>query len=741
MKIFNILGEKGLPGFSLIAVPEEINENNEATEILVGVRAISLDKNPKSHVRYAQKFIDTFPTLGLERSETQPTTKIKNENGEEIEYWVYSVKSDKIPKFIAIINRDKELHRIPPELLTFAKHIQDSPTLIDIQYEDIELPNFTYEKLKQLNRKPYINFKVHKKYVPYLKKNKYFNLTDLDCNREYQGDYLHFHIEGRPSVLHALKVIKGKCKFSNERGNEVLANVEKQLSDYSHQKNPAPPLISKSINDFEILEKVSTVSINDVRRVKDKKTGEILYLKLNPTHRKSSEVEAFLSWCYALLIGENAAVAYSVHDDTGEKVAVAYREVKQFTSMRNAMADFDDRISEENLIANGIAYILMAALRFHETDLNSQNYGFNDQGRLVKLDHGLSLWEETAKYLNYNRNQEYKDKERDKLYPAPIKSFKFILEDFLNINNLKHNFPYNWEKPNALNNAHNNPKFRRDVYKFLIKNLLITKEIYSKIAAATISSPTGREKMLKLITAEFEQYAKILELDAVQQLIIADPNIEKEILNELSLFNTKIAAGFSEIHVNIQQISKNFQTIKEQVKEKISQKDELIKMIQSLVETFTHMSTDEIDFDKITLVRSKLNNLSEKIEDYKITPEYLKILCANNKNIKVSLEDRLMINKHKLFFSSFKPFEKFKGILNNLYDIIDQLPTTEETKKENESDDSDDSLDGSSFKYSFNFCFSPIQTSPADPIPAANEEDENDNATSRSPSFTMKSFN
>lgn len=535
-------------GFNFIAYDEK-----EPEVILLG------SLHTKKNLSEVYKFIEDSKEINFDRSSDQ-NIRIHKITAENFAAFVEKIKekisAEKLKEILVLkekIKEDKNKQAKNPS---------------EILFEDIRIPTEKYLALRSENEKPYLYFKVNKKNKAILEQKEFSILSKNNyIPTNYDHNYYLMTITGRSSVLSAIKTIKNNCNADEKKALEAY---EDELRAYRKNKNQNKvPLLSKKITDFELIEKVSLKTSNEVWLAKEKTTGDLYYIKFSPNLRKHSEIEVFLSWCFALLINDQSAIAFNVYDSENENVAIASKAVPGFISFESWLKSIkpDEQIPlEELLIDAGFAALLIAVLIYHEGDLNSNNFGFDVHNLLVKVDHGFALWEETAKYLHKALDKEWTDSY--KTHKAPKETFKFNLNDILNFPFLTANEPRVW-LTNLVKTIDNDIKYnknvKRIVYKILIKHLLITKVVYDRLAAAAIRSSTGQEKIVEKITAEADKYRQLLQIEGFRNLILKDEEnkFKAEILADFKKFN-KIAGNLIEIHVDLTDIETKYDALKDE---------------------------------------------------------------------------------------------------------------------------------------------------------------------------------
>ncbi|CAM4433962.1 MAG: hypothetical protein LEGION0398_MBIBDBAK_01364 [Legionellaceae bacterium] len=175
-----------------------------------------------------------------------------------------------------------------------------------------------------------------------------------------------------------------------------------QFYEISDKPNESAHLVTKT---FKISKK-SFFSILDKKSIFFLKPYGDVFLKKN-----IHELEATSAEIYRFLLGPNRAPKVRVLIDEKNKAwGTVSKQIPDFKSFYEARNEKLELVSDKALIEAGFGSLMAASYALEEYDLHGNNYGFNDSGKLSRIDFDQNLLplagihylykEANVKYLN-----------------------------------------------------------------------------------------------------------------------------------------------------------------------------------------------------------------------------------------------------------------------------------------------------------------------------------------------------
>ncbi|CAM4430933.1 MAG: hypothetical protein LEGION0398_MBIBDBAK_01349 [Legionellaceae bacterium] len=104
------------------------------------------------------------------------------------------------------------------------------------------------------------------------------------------------------------------------------------------------------------------------------------------------ELEALSSEIYRFLLGNNRAPKVRVLLDENDKVwGTVSKKIGNYKSFYDVLKEKNKRIPNKKLIEAGFGSLMAASYIMEENDLHGGNYGFNDEGKLCRIDFDQNL--------------------------------------------------------------------------------------------------------------------------------------------------------------------------------------------------------------------------------------------------------------------------------------------------------------------------------------------------------------
>jgi hypothetical protein len=238
------------------------------------------------------------------------------------------------------------------------------------------------------------------------------------------------------------------------------------------------------------------------------------------------QIEGALGDFYRIAVGvrepKNRPVAsHDFHEGT---YAIMSKGVEGYQSLEKRSLDLSNKQQKEDL-----AEILVACHFFVEKDLHKDNIGFNSDGRLVKIDHGMSLWPITQRYaLKHNEEK------------GAIKISPYDLQKFPN-NDENSQSKCVIMPDSAVDKLASDPDFINAKFKTMLKIALMPDKAFEGIAEAYISSSDLAKEVSEFLIERRDQLTQALyETPEFFTFLGNNPDIFEKIDNEIDEYNRTV---------------------------------------------------------------------------------------------------------------------------------------------------------------------------------------------------------
>ncbi|MBA2657061.1 MAG: hypothetical protein H0U70_08775 [Tatlockia sp.] len=305
-----------------------------------------------------------------------------------------------------------------------------------------------------------------------------------------------------------------------------MTKINRKLEDYT--KNHSSKINSN--NNVIVLNK----------QLRGKKAHKRNYF-FKEAQASAASKEAIAAAYYRLLIGDRAANISLAHNSQQECLGTISKEIDGFKSAASVRQNYR-KLDQSDWVKFGLARILVSSMIFAEGDLTESNWGFDNKGNVVRIDFDRSL-----DYMSHPIT------ERDVLNLLELQDFK--AGDWPRIN---------WGDKNS----EENQKFEREKWRYFLKAILPTKDLWLKIASLYDKNALKNPHIEKQIGRLDGLKTLLINLPQFQEFILTNPDSIELICNEFSEYNQHLK---NEIKlIDISNIKEQYLEIVDEIKKKKS---------------------------------------------------------------------------------------------------------------------------------------------------------------------------
>jgi len=426
-----------------------------------------------------------------------------------------------------------------------------------------------------------------RKYIKKIKKN--WDLVDYGQSKysiSESENSIYLKVTGKNNVKKILEKLNARPYAMPRNVQHLVENFSDGIAARKH-KPLIPALLSKKTTDFsqpqyKKIESNPTHSITRFKKIGTSPSVSYIYKKMPDI--KNGEYEALAAAISRLIIGPHGAPrTYSIYNEvTRQRTGVASQEFLDYKSLLDLIEN-KQPLNGRQMIAMGIAPLLVASYVIEENDLNVQNFGTSNN-KLVRIDFDRAFWPATSK--NHTFPPEIKQEfdvvivDRDgrltssgKTYPPPAQSSLISGNDLINFPRLTAATPVVWfnDYP-VIADLQNDPEFIKQKWKYFLKTILLCDQPTTEgLAKNYLGTTNAQNKFLNHFTQRLANLKQqLLNLPEFNEYVATNPQVLNELITEFNTYNSdqemneplevKSENGRQDL-VNIQQIETSFQTI------------------------------------------------------------------------------------------------------------------------------------------------------------------------------------
>lgn len=373
-------------------------------------------------------------------------------------------------------------------------------------------------------------------------------------------------INGQRKALSAINFLITQDVIKSSANQGLYQQLIQERQNLTEHITPRkPPIKSKPSSAFTMSGKIKTKtkSRHEVSKItRQVKGGEREYIfKEDLKKRAVTEIEAFNSFCYRLLLGDRTPKMRTLHDEINERAGLVITPIPGYESFREYFSKYKKN-PVDLLLTSRVALVLAAGYCEEENDLHSGNFGLDNQLRAVKIDNDQATFSVTSKYINTEGKGKFPVTETD------ITNFP-ILQDAQPFNGPDR---HGEEKIFHLRKLRQSEEFNSDTFYIFLKRILIEDSVYQAAAHATISSPKLQKELIENKTNKTKELSSVLlKMTAFQKYVISHPQEIKQIITELKLYNNDFKNDkYSFLRVNLEAIKNNYDKISEECRNQLA---------------------------------------------------------------------------------------------------------------------------------------------------------------------------
>lgn len=390
-------------------------------------------------------------------------------------------------------------------------------------------------------------------------------------------DELIISITSKRKVAEVIEKICSSDDYEHPKNVTVLKQLKLIQQNLAVEINPPPPK-SKEHAKYSIGEQIQRKSgtpapSHKVQIVRKKNKTEEEVLKIVPSGRRITEIEAFNGICYRLLLNDRTPRVRSVHNAAGERVGILSRAIPNYQSLHDYYAKqkvatgTKQSPPQADLIKSGIGRVLAAAYCEEENDLHGGNIVYDPvEIKSYKVDHDQANWTITAKYHGFDPDEETRIDGRQ-FGIKPKDAFPITQEDLTDFPHLQDAKPFHFpdqcdNRILNLKDIEDNPEFIKDVFSVFLKRAVLDEEIYRNIAEATIGSPKLRDELVANKTNRSNLLKdELVQNEKFKKFIIENPNLKKQLMAEFEEYNNDYKDTSSPLRINLEELGTRFDAI------------------------------------------------------------------------------------------------------------------------------------------------------------------------------------
>lgn len=352
-----------------------------------------------------------------------------------------------------------------------------------------------------------------------------------------QTHYYQLSISGIRKILLAIDTLLKTGCIEKETHDSLRQLHSHYTAKQALKIKRQPPPGSRSSRQYTHIKRQSNTQTNSLHTTyflrELSHTGKPQKLVVfKEAHRSISEIEAFNSECYRLLLGERHPKVRPVHDHTsGARIGTASSYISGFTplaekykkierSMHYAYRKADGTTGlcspkelAQQLNQSKMMDIWTAAYLEEENDLHDGNYGFNKDGMSVKIDDDQSAWELTCPYVADGGI----DKDNKEVTGVkPKEAFPITATDITHFPRLTHAHPRHWIfqsteiSPTVLKHLLEDDQAQIAKYQMFLKRALMPDSVYENIGSTYIRNENIRDRFAQHKCERTKQLQKAL---------------------------------------------------------------------------------------------------------------------------------------------------------------------------------------------------------------------------------------
>jgi hypothetical protein len=308
------------------------------------------------------------------------------------------------------------------------------------------------------------------------------------------------------------------------------------------------PKVERLLNDYiknndKVIDTTHEVTVYNKRSAKKNSPQKREYFFKKASASAASK-EASAASFYRLLVGNRVpdiSLAYNSQKQCGGTIS---KEIDGFiaaASVRQKYRNFDP----SSWVKSGLARILVSSMIFAEGDLTEGNWGFNNNGNVVRIDFDRSL-----DYVSH-----------------PITE-----RDVLNLLELKDFNASAWPRIVWVNKDNDEFKaFEREKWHYFLKAILPTKDLWLKTAYPYNKHAANNDHIEKQIRRIQDLKTLLINLPQFQDFLLTNPDSIDLICEEFSEYNQQLKADLEQtILVDIKEIKIEYKQIIDEVKKKVA---------------------------------------------------------------------------------------------------------------------------------------------------------------------------
>lgn len=261
--------------------------------------------------------------------------------------------------------------------------------------------------------------------------------------------------------------------------------------------------------------KIIQQEINGARNTADKRSGQtslassqertrkFYFFKQNPINSPMSELEAFCSACYSLIIPHFVPTTHAIFDESMQPIGVTSKAFNDFKSLKEVPLTEADL--KDEMILRSLAETHVASYFFQEDDAHRGNFGRatvklhdgSTRTAIVRIDFDNSMW--TMNY-KFKEDSFFSTAYNAQFRNDDVSRFMITERDIRQFPDLTDASPYYWptinrtmsglfsdntfspEENDLYKNLRRNPTYLYYKFKTFLKIILVGSEIYQALA-------------------------------------------------------------------------------------------------------------------------------------------------------------------------------------------------------------------------------------------------------------------
>lgn len=361
----------------------------------------------------------------------------------------------------------------------------------------------------------------------------------------------------------------------------------------------------------------------------------IHFFKTARSTGKIIDIECAIAAYYRLFLGhERVPQTKAVYKDR-QRVGLISSAIEGFVPFTK----YDDGSYRADLVSAGIMELLVASYIFEENDLHSNNFGFNKQGQMVRIDFNESLFSSgTSEYVGKPTYGKVRTTE-----VVPKDAFPITERDIRTFPCLTDASPRSWiggnklfaQQMSKIINSH--PHSEQLKWFNFLKAILLPRETIKNIPHAYIAKPPSAQKKADHTSARLAELTRtLINMPEFRDFILSQGDKAYDRLNkQFMVYNQYLKKpGQQEIKDSNQLLAANLEEIKEQYH----------SIRNTVVETCWSKVNNLLDDFKI-----KIKYVDDSLkDDATAIVELFSSLCGNKKE-----ENLVWINKELIYMIKF----------------------------------------------------------------------------------------